>query len=183
MVWLLLITHPAALYLFWYAPRFWVPKDVAAFAADGTADSLHDTFHAQRLAWRAAMAVLVAALASAPALPSAWTFASSLLGLLSIGAAYFFYDFNPRLSRARGLDPYYISFDPRAARFPDCRLAQQAKARLPWPPRTLSYSEASELQLRRQVYAAHLLERLTVQVMEAGALLYLILLAATYFLQ
>lgn len=183
MAWLLLITHPAALYLFWYAPRFWVGKDVAAFAADGAADSLHSTFHRQRLTWRIALAVLVAALASAPALPSGWGFASSLLGLLSIGAAYFFYDFNPRLSRARGLDPYYMSFDPRAARFPDNWLADRAKVAIPWGPQMLGYEQAQVLQQRRQAWAAGQLHRLTIQVLEAGTLLYLALLAATYFLQ
>lgn len=182
MAWLLL-THAAALALFWYAPRFWVKRDVAAFAADGAADSLHGKFHAQRLAWRIALAVLVAALASAPALPSGWSFASSLLGLLSIGGAYFFYDFNSRLSLARGLDPYYVSFDPRAARFPDNWLADRAKVAIPWGPEMLGYDQAQALQQRRQAWAAGQLHRLTIQAIEAGALLYLALLAATYFLQ
>jgi hypothetical protein len=183
MAWLLLITHPAALYLFWYAPRFWVTKDVAAFAADGAADSLHGTFHAQRLAWRIALAVLVAALASAPALPSGWCFASSFLALVNIGAAYFFYDFNPRLSRARGLPAYYVSFDPCAARFPDNWLADRAKVAIPWGPQMLGYEQAQALQRRRQDWAAGRLQRLSTQVLEAGAIVYLAFLAATYFLQ
>lgn len=178
MAWLLL-THAAALALFWYAPRFWAAKDAAAFLANGSADSLHQVFHCQRDTWRGIVTGLLAALASLPALPHPAAFRTSFLGLSCIGFAYFFYDFNPRLSRARGLPAYYVSFDPNAALIPDRWLAGKAKAK--WP--ALATMDPASMQRIWQGAASRLLERLTVQVLETGALLYLALLAATYFLQ
>ncbi|QKG56985.1 hypothetical protein GKZ68_10320 [Hymenobacter sp. BRD128] len=175
----LLLTHVAALALFWYAPRFWVAQDVKAFAANGSADSLHGVFHRQRLTWRLGFLVLVAGLASLPFWGQWWALATHYLALAQLGGAYFFYDFNPRLSRARGLDPYYVSFDPRAAWFPDRWLAGKAKVK--WP--ALDTMDPASMLRIWQGDASRGLERLTVQVLEAGALLYLALLAATYFLQ
>lgn len=182
MAWLLL-THPAALALFWYAPRFWVTKDAAAFLANGSADSLHGVFHRQRLTWRIGFQVLVALLASLPLWGHWGAFACSSGALAALGGAYFFYDFNPRLSRARGLPEYYVSFDTQAACFPDNWLADRAKVAIPWGPQMLGYDEAQALQLRRQAWAADQLHRLTIQLVETGTLLYLALLAATILLQ
>ena len=178
----LLLAHLAALALSWYAPRFWVWMDVRAFQADGAKDSLHQSFHAQRLTWRVAVLLLVTALASVPARHGGqWAFTASGVGLVAIGAAYFFYDFSPRLNRARNLPyvaAYYVSFDPRAALFPDRYLATQAVAALP----ELPGFDAARLLRLRQAWAAARLERLGVQVVEAGALLYLVLLFFTCLL-
>jgi hypothetical protein len=175
----LLLTHAATLALCWYAPRWWAAKDAAAFLANGSADSLHGVFHRQRATWRFGFLVLVSTVASLPLRHSPDAAACSSTALLALGAAYFLYDFNPRLSRARGLPEYYVSFDPQAARFPDRWLAGKAKAQ--WPQ--LDTMDPASMLRIWQGAASRALERLTVQVLEAGALLYLTLLAATYFLQ
>lgn len=169
----LLLAHACALVLFFLAPRLWATTDAHAFSVNPADDTFHDTFHRQRLTWRVAMLAALAAVASEPADATVATFACSYLGLVAIGAAYFFYDFNPRLNRLRGLPyvgEYYVSFDPHAALFPDRWLAARARKAAP-------VNEA----LQRS-YAAIELQNLLRLVLAIGSLLYLVLLALAYFL-
>ncbi|AWM31342.1 hypothetical protein [Hymenobacter nivis] len=176
----LVLTHLAALALCWYAPRFWVAQDVKAFNANPADDTSHGKFHRQRLTWRVALGVLVALTASEPALPHWGAFACSSGALLSFGAAYFFYDFNPRLNKARGLayvGQYYVSFDPNAAWFPDRWLARRARAALP------TYGQPSAvLDANRRAYAARQLQQLGRWVLETGALCYALLTLLAFVL-
>ena len=166
----LLLTHLVALVFYWLSPGYWAVKDVAAFAANGAADTLHQDFHRQRLALRAGMAALVALAASAPAWAHWGAFACSSGALLAFGTAYFFYDFNPRLSGLRGLPAYYVSFDPNAAWFPDRWLAGRARTALP------TYGQPSAvLDANRRAYAARQLQQLGRWVLETGALCYALL--------
>jgi hypothetical protein len=115
---------------------------------------------------------VVAVLASLP--PLLWEgvapFLCSVAGLASIGAAYFFYYFNPGLSLARGLDyvgQYYVSFDPRASWWPDRWLANRAiKA---WPDHG---TDDSNLDKNRRAHAAHELQRLLQLSLWAGVIIY-----------
>ena len=168
---LLLLAHLTALALLWYAPRFWVAKDVKAFSAFPAADVFHGTFHRQRLTWRVAFLVLVAALASLPLLPHRAAAVCHCLALVAIGSAYFFYDFNPRLNRARKLPyvgPYYVSPSPTAARFPDRWLWARAQSR--WP--VLATVSTDKMNRIWQDCAARRLQELGRWVLETGALLY-----------
>ena len=177
----LLLAHLAALFLFWYAPRFWAQRDAHAFSVNPADDTFHDTFHRQRLTWRVATLVLLAALASEPALPSWWAAGCSFAGLAIIGGAYFFFDFNPRLNRLRQLPyvgPYYVSPDPKAAVFPDRYL--WLRAQRAWPP--LATMDPDKLDTIWQGHASRALEQLCRWVLETGVLLYLASLAIAYFL-
>ena len=167
----LLLTHFAALLLFWYAPRFWAARDAHAFSVNPHDDTFHDTFHRQRLTWRVAFLVLVAALASLPLLPHADAAACHCLALVALGSAYFFYDFNPRLNRARNLPyvgPYYVSPSPTAARFPDRWLWARAQRR--WP--VLATMSPDKMNRIWQDCAARRLKELGRWMLETGALLY-----------
>lgn len=117
MTWLLL-THAVALGLLWRHPYWWIQVDLKAIKADGAKDSLKQGFHGRRLLSRLGIVLALAAVASTPlwSTPRFWW---SAAGLVAIGAAWFFYKFNPGLSIARGLDPYYLSKAPGAAYFPD----------------------------------------------------------------
>ena len=171
---LLLLTHLAALALLWAAPRFWVALDVKAFSADPASDTFHATFHSQRLTWRLAFLVAVAALASLPLLlaghrPAA---ACHFLALVALGTAYFFYDFNPRLNRARNLPyvgPYYVSSSPTAARFPDRWLWARAQRR--WP--VLATMSPDKMNRIWQDCAARRLQELGRWALETGIILYI----------
>ena len=177
----LALTHLAALALCWYAPRFWVAQDVKAFNANPTNDTFHGRFHRQRLMWRIGSWVLVSLAASEPALPHWGAFACSAGALLAIGAAYFLYDFNPRLNKARGLayvGQYYVSFDPNAALFPDRWLADRACAALP----TYAATSDAVLDANRRAYAAQQLQQLSRWVLETGALCYFSLAVLAFVL-
>ena len=167
----ILLAHCAALFLFWYAPRFWAARDAKAFNVNPTSDTFHQTFHRQRLSWRVAALVVIAALASEPFAPYWLAACLSFLGLVSIGAAYFFFDFNPRLNRARNLPyvgEYYVSPSPTAARFPDRWLWARAQAR--WPrPGTMDLDKLDRIW---QDTASRYLRDLGQWVLETGALLY-----------
>ena len=174
----LLLTHLAALVFYWLSPGYWAVKDLAAFAANGAADTLHQDFHRQRLALRTGMAALVALAASAPAWAHWGAFACSSGALLAFGAAYFFYDFNPRLSGLRGLPAYYVSFDPNAAWFPDRWLARRTRTALP----TYALADDAVLDANRRAYAAQQLQQLGRWVLETGALCYALLTVLAFVL-
>ncbi|MBF9140868.1 hypothetical protein [Hymenobacter properus] len=161
----------------YYAPRFWIKRDVGDFNKDPAADTFHDVFHRQRLTWRIAFDVVAALVCSAPLLWSGapLSFWVGAVGLASIGGAYFFFKFNPGLSLARGLayvQQYYVSFDPRAAWWPDRWLAGRAKKAIPWGPTTLNWEEADALDKKRRAYAARELELLCRWVLALGIVTY-----------
>jgi hypothetical protein len=95
-------------------------RDAAAFVADGSADTLHEAFHFWRGVRRIGWGCLLAGGAAGPLLGIGvrqWGLLALANALLF--GAWFLFDFNPRLSRLRGLDPDYLSADPHAAYFPD----------------------------------------------------------------
>ncbi|MDB5235446.1 MAG: hypothetical protein JWR44_2439 [Hymenobacter sp.] len=162
MAWLWL-THAVALALLWYHPIFWVARDAADFARDPADDSFHATFHRQRVTWRAAFVVVVAGLASLPLLKTAnyWQFSSSVIGLAAIGAAWFAYVFNPGINTARRLDyvpRYYVSFDPKAAYFPDRFLRNRAYNKA--AAFLKGNGTARDIELLAKQYAPQMLKRL-----------------------
>ncbi|MET4106063.1 hypothetical protein [Hymenobacter sp. UYP22] len=121
MIWLLL-THPLAWLLTWWHPRIWVKLDVRRFVKAGAKDTLLRTFHRQRATLRGIIMVLIAVLASTPAWGHWLPFGLSIAGLLILQAAFWLYDFNPRLNVARNLPyvgKYHVSWNPQAAYFPD----------------------------------------------------------------
>lgn len=169
MIWLL--TNALALGAFWYLPRWWVKQDVAAIQADGSKDSLHEDFHRNRAILRASTLLLVSGLGAAPWIHAGWgPWALNGVGLFSLGAAWFFFDFNPRLSKARGLPTYYVSSDSRAAWMPDRYIWQKTVKACP-PPKAVEPS--IDWVLCRKQCAANLLKRLLRQVLAAGLLVYL----------
>lgn len=129
MSWLLLLTLPAgALFACWH-PRWAARRDWQAIQADGAKDSLKERFHFLRGAQRGILQALVSMVAAAPLLPAFWPWVLVATGIGIASLAYFFYDFNPRLNVLRSIDPYYVSFDARAAYFPDRWLQRQARER------------------------------------------------------
>jgi hypothetical protein len=171
MAWLLL-AHVAAfgiwaLYLQWN-----VARDVAAFAADGAKDSLHEAFHRKRLLERAgaALGLAVTANVNAHDVPS---YLVGVGGLLVLFAAYFTWYFNPALSKARGLHPYYVSADPHAAYFPD---------RWAWGHALRLYPAPEATEQDRRDFAELLLETTAKVFLTAGTVVYLLSLAAMRFL-
>lgn len=127
----LLLAHATAAAA-WVAFVAWETRQNARLiAADGPANSLHAAFHARRTALRLAVAAALATAASAPLAPGWGALAGSALALLGLFAGYFAWAFNPGLSRARGLPPYYVSLAPGAARWPDQYLARRARWRFP----------------------------------------------------
>ncbi|RSK50135.1 hypothetical protein [Hymenobacter rigui] len=121
MLWLLL-THPLAWLLTYLHPRIWVKLDVRRFVQAGAVDTLLRTFHRQRATVRGIVMVLIAGLASLPTWGHWLPFGLSMAGLLILQAAYWLYDFNPRLNEARNLPyvgRYHVSWNPQAAYFPD----------------------------------------------------------------
>lgn len=123
MAWLLL-THAVALALLWYHPKYWISKDLQAFEADGSKDSLKQGFHAGRLWVRCCTVAGIALACSLPCVSSCQLFVVSFGGLVAIGGGWFFCAFNAGLSKARGLDPYYLSKAPDAALWPDRLLSK-----------------------------------------------------------
>lgn len=120
MIYLLIFTIPAAFFVLYKLPFWEAARDKKAFDANGSADTLHQAFHFWRGARRGVLQGLIVAGAAAPLLAvgfAPWGRLAAGLGVASLG--WFFFAFNPQLSRLRGLDPYYLSADPRAALFPD----------------------------------------------------------------
>ena len=166
-MWLLLITHAAALVAFWWLPAWAARRDAAAFAADGSADSKHYTFHRQRLLERAGIFVVLAGLASLPAFGIWQAYAASCAGLLCAAAGIWTHRFNVLLNEARALayvPRYYVSFDSRAAWFPDRLLARRAIRAY---PDRLAWNDA-ELHQERARYAASELRTLLRAALVAG---------------
>ncbi|WP_354583301.1 hypothetical protein [Hymenobacter sp. UYCo722] len=92
---------------------------------------------------------------------------ASCAGLLCAGAGLWTYRFNPLLNVARALpyvDRYYVSPDPRAARFPDRWLWQRAMRAYP----AYNTWNDAELQQNRRAYAASELLLLLRVVLWAG---------------
>lgn len=151
----------------WAAFVAWETRQNARLiAADGPADSLHAAFHARRTGLRLAVGLALAGAASAPLAPHWGALVVSMLGLLVLFGGYFAWVFNPGLSRARGLPPYYVSFAPQAARWPDQYLAGRARRR--WPAAATT----------QRLWAAAQLRRLLAATLAASAAAYLAALAA-----
>lgn len=178
--WLLLaivLGQLVGLALAFYAPRFWITRDVADFKKNPADDTFHGVFHRQRLTWRIGFDVVAALVCSLPWLwagpaPTYWC---SAIGLASIGGAYFFFKFNPGLNLARGLayvQQYYVTFDPAAAWWPDRWLANRAKKAVPWGNTTLNYEQAQVIKAKREAYAARELELLCRWVLILGMIIY-----------
>ena len=169
MPWLLL-THAAALLLFWWLPEWAAPRDAALFTANLTSDDYHGVFHRQRLTERLGIAAGVALVASAPLLlgqaMSALSYFVSVLALLCAAGGLWAYRFNPLLNVARALPyvpEYYVSADPRAARFPDRWLWARAVRAIP----AGAFNDA-ELHQERARYAAKELRTLLRVALGAG---------------
>jgi hypothetical protein len=186
MVWLLL-THPAALLLFYLAVPFWIRRDVADITKNGSIDTLHGKFHRQRLTWRVAQALAFALLGTSPLLLAHATgvaycvpVLASLFGLLALGGAYTFYAFTPGLNQARQLayvPRYYVSPDPEAAYFPDRIIWARAVKAFP----RFSMVDADQLQRLRQEHAGWLLKELLQVVLLAGLITYPVCLAVGWY--
>lgn len=132
----------------WGAFVAWETRQNARLiAADGTADSLHEAFHARRTSLRLAVGLTLAGAASAGLSPHWGWLVISTLVLLGLFGGYFAWAFNPGLNRARGLPPYYVSFAPQAARWPDQYLASRARRR--WPAAATTQRLWAATQLRR----------------------------------
>jgi hypothetical protein len=179
---LLIPAHLLAMLLYWYAPRFWIKLDVAEFNLNGgTKDDNHGTFHRQRLLWRAGITVAVALVCSLPYVASGKLYVASCIGLACLGAAYFFYAFTPGLNMARALayvPKYYVSFDPKAAYFPDRLLARRAYRAYPVYPAPESESITHQ---NRVAYAADELRRLLRAALLAGLAVYAAAVAFLFF--
>lgn len=128
-----LIGNVLAIIAYWFLPRFWAKADYKAIQVDGAKDSLHEEFHVFRAIVRGWMMALLAVFGAA-----AWalqgkdtSFYLQVGGLFVLGTCYFAYNFNPRLSELRGLDPWYVSADPRASYFDRFLYARG------WPLRTV----------------------------------------------
>ncbi|GAB3638779.1 hypothetical protein GCM10027422_43690 [Hymenobacter arcticus] len=151
----------------WAAFVAWETRQNARLiAANGPADSLHAAFHAQRASLRLAVGLALAGAASALLAPHWGTLTLSVLALLGLFGGYFAWAFNPGLSRARGLPPYYVSFAAQAARWPDQYLAGRARRRFP-------AAEAAQ-----RAWAAGQLRRLLALGLAASATTYLAILGA-----
>jgi hypothetical protein len=157
--------------LVYFAPPFWIKRDVGDFKKDPAADTFHEVFHRQRLTWRIAFDVVAALVCSLPWLVSGVApYIVSSTGLASIGGAYFFFKFNPGLSLARGLayvKQYYVSFDPGAAWWPDRLLAGRAIKALPYYGEPDAVTDAN-----RRAYAARELELLCRWLLVLGIVTY-----------
>jgi|GEM_PF-5144096 len=186
MIWLLWLSQPAALLLFYLAVPFWIRRDVTDFTQNGGADSLHGKFHRQRLTWRVVSALAFALLGTGPLLFAATAGAAywlpalaSFIGLLAVGGAYTFYAFTPGLNEARQLayvPRYYVSPDPDAAWLPD---------RLLWRRAVQAFAdgtfEAGLLHRTRMAFAGQLLERLLRTVLRVGLVAYPVCLAVGWY--
>jgi len=162
----LLAAHAAAAAA-WGAFVAWETRQNARLiAANGPANSLHAAFHARRTRLRLAVGLALAGVASAPLWPHWGAWVASTLSLLLVFGGYFAWVFNPGLSRARGLPPYYVSFAPEAARWPDQYLAGRARRRWPAAATTQRLGAAAELR------------RLLAATLAASAAAYLATLAA-----
>ena len=127
MIWLLL-AHAGAFALWLLFCRWEVAANVRLIAANGSRDTLGLGFHVRRTLFRANVAGL---LVGATALVyHSWPPAVGLLVLLT---GWFMYYFSPALSKARGLDPYYVSFSLTTAML-DKWLAEIARDRMPNDP-------------------------------------------------
>lgn len=168
MKWLLL-TVPLALLASWYHPRWWVRLDVQAFVRDGAKNARTHTFHRQRFTWRLAVALLVALAGAAPLLRvHGLAYVLLATALLVWQAAYWTYDFNPRLNVARQLPyvgRYHVSWSPDAAAFPDRYIWQQVEAQLP----DEGTRQPEHLRALRVELAAVLLEDVLRKVLVSGS--------------
>lgn len=175
-----LLFHLPALLGFYAQVPFWVKRDLTVFNAKPADDTHHERFHRQRWFWRAACAVLLAGIGSLSFVfdftygvwNPHWMAAScSLLALLSIGAGYWTYAFNPALNMARNLNyvtEYYVSFDPHAAYFPDRHLAKQAYGRFP-----VLFANQDEVNgAKRRAWASQRLQRILQIALIAGIAAY-----------
>ncbi|MDF7810681.1 hypothetical protein [Hymenobacter sp. YC55] len=177
MIWLLL-THPIAWLLYWLHPRIWVKLDVKRFTEDGSKNSLLRTFHRQRATWRAIVTIVVAVAASLPTWGYWLPFGLSLIGLLALAAAYWTFDFNPRLNVARKL-PYvgewHVSWNPNGAFFPDRYIWTRAWQKVRGP-RDSSYPPEFE-DLRVVAVAGPMLRQLLHNILVNGITFYCLTLA------
>lgn len=125
----LILSHLVAALCWYYFVRWEACKNAADIAADGPANTLGDAYHARRSRIRAAVATPLTLapgmLLQVVSLPHNVVVSATLssVALLVLFTTYFAYEFNPALSRLRGKDPYYVSFSPTAARWPDRYLA------------------------------------------------------------
>ncbi|WP_426491053.1 hypothetical protein [Hymenobacter sp. 102] len=176
MSWLLL-THPLAWLLTWLHPRIWVRLDVRRFVKAGAVDTLLRTFHRQRATVRGIVMVLIAVLASLPAWGYWLPFGLSMAGLLMLQAAYWVYDFNPRLNVARVLPyvgKYHVSWNPNAAYFPDRYVWRRAWEQVRAPDVTTppGYEDQQVVAV-----AGPMLQRLLRNLLVNGCVAYLLALA------
>ena len=149
MIWLLL-AHAGAFGLWLLFCKWEVAANVRLIAANGSRDTLGLGFHVRRTLFRANVAGL---LVGATALVyHSWPPAVGLLVLLT---GWFMYYFSPALSRARGLDPYYVSFSLTTA-WLDKRLADLARGSRP------------DDEAGQHVYAGHCLFDLCLLALTAG---------------
>jgi hypothetical protein len=176
IIYALFLTLPPALWLLWKLPYWEAARDYAAIVANGAADNLHEAFHQGRALRRLG---IVAAIGAAAALPlwGHWASWSALVGALVVGGlGWFFYEFNPTLSWLRGLPPYYVSADPRAAYFPDRLLHEHATSFIT----QLLGNDSPSLQKRITDYAGDLLRKLRYAILLTAAAVALLLAGAAW---
>lgn len=172
-IYLLLLLQLPPLLVYYYQVAYWIKRDAALFALNPANDTFHQVFHLKRLLVRMATSVLVALV---PAIPLArhgqWLAAAlNVVALLSIGAGYWSYAFNPGLNRARKLayvPEYYVSFDPNTAYFPDRMLWARA-CRQVYPDRPVAYVVDPAVQAA----AGELLKKMLRRLLRLGTGLYL----------
>jgi len=120
MLYLLLLTVPAALVWLFRFPYKEAERDKQAIDENGSANTLKESFHFWRGVRRGLMVAGMSCAGAAPLLSAlfwSWWFAALAIGVAGLG--WFFLEFNTQLSLLRGLDPYYLSADSHAAYFPD----------------------------------------------------------------
>jgi len=160
----------------WLAWALWLlPREVFLNAdliqADGAADSLKEGFHARRTVIRFWQWLGCTAAGSLPPLlwGAPWPVVALNFAGLGLGLAGFFAAaFTPALNVARGKDKWYVSFAPRAAAWPDSKLAAAARAKYPNDP-------AQQVE-----HAARALERLSRQILLGTAAGAALLFAAAF---
>lgn len=180
MAWFLLLTLPLAAWLLYWLPERAAQMDYKAIEANGSADTLKKWFHFWRAFWRGAWIALVSVMSAVPLYhhPLAWQLLTLATGIPGLG--WFFYRFNPRLSQLRGKNPYYVSFAPDAAYFPDRYLVMKAYAAYPTYDGPGGNDEHAQ-ELRAHM-AGQMLQRLLLRVLRACEIAYAVLILATALL-